>query len=128
MSNNLEWGLVANARSGDWYAELLQAEDGTWDFQIERLHVEVSLRVDGPSAIAAARQFLEGAADASKPRGHEFGRRPLTLIADDEFPGRVFVIVSSEGTSCRFTLGREEVAQLGRLLAELEREAGGAGD
>ncbi len=131
-------GLAANGSSGSWEVAIDETTTGTqqWFAQIEGPLVYLYFPIESPSAVDQVLRFLErhgSATDKDRTAGEDsdagsirlarFGRSPILLTRDDEFPDRCFLVIGPAGNpSVRLTLAGEDLRSLAAALRQARQD------
>jgi hypothetical protein len=129
-------GLLANGSSGPWEFSVDETISGTerWFAQIEGPSVYISFEIPSPQIVGEAVRFLAPPHDEerdplSSARGHG-GLRiskdpgiPVSLVRDDEYEDRGFIIVG-EGHSpvVRYSFAGEDLENLVEALRQANQD------
>jgi hypothetical protein len=130
-------GLAAIGSVGGWEVALDETTSAArrWFLQIEGPSVSVSFEVESPYVIDKMLAFLAapgkagpGAHRNSSPRTSELvigksAAEPVTLLRDDEFPDRFFLVAeTARKLIVRITLGGEDLRMLESALSQSKED------
>jgi hypothetical protein len=132
------FGLVATGSSGAWSIDLDETTSGEakWFVQIEGPAVYLYFQIPSPATIDSLLQFLDrhpvpldgeqtlesNGIDDSLRIGN-FGRTAVTMIRDNEFPDRCFLVLGPSGESCvRLALSGEELRMFTEALRQVRED------
>jgi hypothetical protein len=113
-SNGDAFGLLACGSAGAWDISIDETVTGPdrWFANIQGPSVNLQFEIASPSMIARALRFLDKTAGRSLRVGTA-DRWPVTLVWDDEFADRCFLIVgSTDRPAVRLTLNGQELAKI----------------
>jgi hypothetical protein len=132
------FGLAASGVSGPWAIDIDETTAGErrWYAQIEGRTVYLNLEIDSPAVVERMLRFLERrrSAPGKRPAPNSkdktdalrlgtFAGAPVSLIWDDEFADRCFLLVAPSDHAClRLTLGGEDVAHLAEALLQVKAD------
>jgi hypothetical protein len=131
-------GLLAYGSAGPWDVAIDDATTGAerWFAQIEGPSVYLYFEISSTAIVEDALRFLEGlsASDADPLPGRtpakngslrlgHFGQYSVTLMRDDEYNDRCFLIIgASASPTARLTLTSAEIAPLIKALRQVRED------
>ena len=130
----LDIGLVAAARIGSWSVEIDQTVSGDerWFAQIEGpvaylyLELPTPAAIEEPSRLFAERLAHQDASGALQGLSVELGlfaRRPVSILFDDEFADRCFLLISDEsGSTVRVSIAAQDFADVANAIQQVHKE------
>src|SRR5262249_38485609 len=132
------FGLAATGSAGSWSIDLDEttAGEAKWFAQIEGPSVYLYFQVPSPALIDRLLQFLDrrpvplGGEQTLESNGIDdslrishFGRTPVGMIRDNEFPDRCFLVLGPSGESClRLALSGEDLQMFTEALRQVREE------
>jgi hypothetical protein len=135
-------GLAAFGASGPWEVAIDETltKAHKWYAQIEGRSIELYFEINSPDIVATAIRFLKrrrapvGGRSIPQSRDKDdslrlgtFAKAPVSLIWDDEYPDRCFLLVGPSKKACvRFSLTGEEIVQLTEALLQVKEDLGNA--
>jgi hypothetical protein len=127
-------GLLANGASGQWEVAIDETTTGAdrWFAQIEGPSISFYFEIPSVAIVARMLQFLqpslEGKKHSSNHAGQQTGglvltkdkKMPLTLIRDDEYEGRFFLVMGQmDSPMVRYTLTGKDATQIADALRQV---------
>ena len=126
-------GLLAIGSSGQWEIAIDETTSGParWFAQLDGPSVSFHFEIASVAVVGKLIRFLEPrpSANSSKRNGllviGQAGNAVITLIKDDEYPNRFFLIVGPiEGPIVRFVIAEPDAAQIADALRQVEEDLG----
>jgi hypothetical protein len=132
---NGSFGLLANGASGPWEIAIDEATAGPdrWFAQIEGPSIYFSFEIPSVDVVSQTIGFLGSSPTVTtntndaggKPNGSlvisKDKKTPVTLVRDDEYPGRFFLVVGPVASPVvRFVLGDVDAMRMGEALRQVE--------
>jgi hypothetical protein len=131
-----DMGLLANGSSGPWEVSVDETISGDerWFAQIEGPSVYVSFEIPSPNLIGEAVRFLAPPHDeerepisSAKGRGglcmSKCQRIPVSLVRDDEYEDRCFLIVGPDDSPVvRYSFAGEDLENLLEALRQANHD------
>lgn len=136
-NDNASYGLAAIGSAGGWEVAIDQTTSGEqrWFAQIEGPSVYLYFEVESSDVIRKMLEFLTaqtnvggGSLDVAAPLNGELvlsksTEEPVTLMRDDEFSDRYFLVVETASESIvRITIGDTDLKMLERALRQARED------
>jgi len=132
-----KFGLLANGSSGPWEIAIDEATSGQdrWCAQIEGPSVTLYFEIPSPDIVGKIIQFFEPRQGPTKESSIGSMKRncslvigkdkktPTTLVKDDEYNDRFFLIVGSmDSPIVRFVIAGRDVARIADALRQVKQD------
>ena len=119
-------GLIANGSSGSWEVAIDETTSGAtrWFAQFEGPTAVFYFEIASPDVVAEILRFIE----ASEAKGKDLvigtdQRMPVTLVKDDEYADRFFLIAGpSVSPTVRYTLTGSDIADIASAIRQAQQD------
>ncbi|MGH7225334.1 MAG: hypothetical protein ACRELF_19100 [Gemmataceae bacterium] len=134
---NESFGLLANGSSAEWEVAIDESTSGVerWYAQIEGPAVSFYFEIPSVDIVGDMLRFLERGPAAAKRSNNGSDERngalvigkdkktPITLVKDDEYPDRFFLVVgSTDSPVARFVLAGMDAMKIVAALRQVQED------
>jgi hypothetical protein len=127
-------GLLANGSSGSWEVAIDETISGKdrWFAQLEGRTIYVYFEIPTPSIVGEVIRYLENGNTRGNSRSVNRGgglliggdkRTPVTLMRDDEFADRVFLVIGpASAPVVRYTISGTDINKIIEALRQVKED------
>ena len=118
------WGLLANGHAGQWHIDIDVSDVGDeWSMQIDGPKTYLRFSLLDLQVVPKVLDYLRAGQDSDGVTLGQFGLMAVSIIRDDEFARRWFLILTGEaGVTARLTLDAEDVEALADALQQVRED------